>query len=362
MPPKALRIVADINIHTVTCPGVWLPHKEQVYLCLRLFGQYRCTQLTEPIFPLVLNESFTFDKIFYTAYKPEQLCRRLEEELLFIELVQLSDTRAGRRILAEYEVSAKEFLFPFPTFSPSYSSTDRQVLLERGLSFPGISPKLEFSTRTNIQETSIAAVTGFEPSVFTKKLAKKSRSRVRSASPTRRSCNSSPGYSPSYSRPTVATANHCRSSLEGRFNCLDICNGNPTEADTDTRPPFVVRKVEKSLISRTPGGLDYSSKRKKNKSKQSKRNMKRYQVVKEPSNGTHIHFHEYSDDDLTDEDIPETAYSNGNHRPSYRSASPVLSRPSLRERFADYRTSLDSLDHLAVDFELAKNRRYYPYY
>ncbi|CAD5112132.1 DgyrCDS1371 [Dimorphilus gyrociliatus] len=380
--------------HFISCPGVWLPHKEQVYLCVRLFGQYRCTQLIEPIFPLIFNESFTFDKIFYTAYKPEQLCHRMEEELVHIELVQLSDTRAGRRILAEYQISAKEFLFPYPTFSPSYSSTDRQILLERGLSFPGISPKMEFSTRTNIQETCIAAVTGFEPSIFTKKMAKKSRSRIRSASPTRRSNSSSPGYSPSYSRPTVAAANHCRSSLEGRFSCLDICNGNPIETDTDTRPPFVVRKVEKSLISRTPGGLDYSSKRKKNKSKQSECShvstpfldkkcavchlYKRYlgksyighplfhkkiksKVVKEP-NGTHIHFHEYSDDDWTDEDVPELATTNGNYRPSYRSASPTLHRPSLKERFADYATSFDSLDHLAVDFELAKNRRYYPYY
>ena len=56
------------------------------------------------------------------------------------------------QLLATYEDNTREFLFPTPRASPSYPGVDREVLLRRSSTFPGIAPKLEFSSRTVIKE------------------------------------------------------------------------------------------------------------------------------------------------------------------------------------------------------------------
>ena len=58
----------------------------------------------------------------------------------------------GGELLATYQENAREFLFPTPRVSPTYPGVDREVLLQRASSFPGIAPKLEFSSRTIIKE------------------------------------------------------------------------------------------------------------------------------------------------------------------------------------------------------------------
>lgn len=55
---------------------------------------------------------------------------------ILIELIQLSDIYAGGRLLAYYEGSARDFLYPFPSYSATYGTTDRELLLERSLDFP----------------------------------------------------------------------------------------------------------------------------------------------------------------------------------------------------------------------------------
>jgi len=53
-----------------------------------------------------------------------------------IELAQESDTYDEGRLLAWYESSAHDFLYPYPSFSASYGTGDRELLMERTLSFP----------------------------------------------------------------------------------------------------------------------------------------------------------------------------------------------------------------------------------
>jgi len=53
-----------------------------------------------------------------------------------IELVQESDTYEDGRLLAWYESSARDFLYPYPSYSLSYGTHDRELLLERTLAFP----------------------------------------------------------------------------------------------------------------------------------------------------------------------------------------------------------------------------------
>jgi len=53
-----------------------------------------------------------------------------------IDLVQESDAYEEGRLLAWYESSARDFLYPYPSYSTSYRTHDRELLLERTLAFP----------------------------------------------------------------------------------------------------------------------------------------------------------------------------------------------------------------------------------
>uniref|UniRef100_H2YX03 Spermatogenesis-associated protein 6 N-terminal domain-containing protein n=1 Tax=Ciona savignyi TaxID=51511 RepID=H2YX03_CIOSA len=153
---KALKVVVDVQFHAITCPGVFLAEQQDVFLNVELLGQRRRTKSVPPVFPFLFHEKLRFDKVFSHATDPIQIANALEGETLRIELVQL--TYPGGDLLATYEDSGREFLFPTPRISPTYPGVDREVLLQRSYSFPGIAPKLEFSSRTIIKEvTSVSS-------------------------------------------------------------------------------------------------------------------------------------------------------------------------------------------------------------
>ncbi len=66
-------------------------------------------------------------------------------------------------LLASYEASAKDFLYPYSWNRIEYTGLRRYVLLGRTIEFPGISPSFEFSTSPSIDD-----VTGipFSPTKF----------------------------------------------------------------------------------------------------------------------------------------------------------------------------------------------------
>lgn len=53
-----------------------------------------------------------------------------------IELIQMSTHFEDGRLLAWYEGSARDFLYPYPHYNMSYGTHDRELLLDRTLSFP----------------------------------------------------------------------------------------------------------------------------------------------------------------------------------------------------------------------------------
>ncbi|MGH0154866.1 UNVERIFIED_CONTAM: hypothetical protein FKN15_028419 [Acipenser sinensis] len=57
--------------------------------------------------------------------------------------------------LATFVESTREFLYPGPRLTSSYPGTDRDVLMRRSDSFPGIAPKVEFSTSSVIKECAL---------------------------------------------------------------------------------------------------------------------------------------------------------------------------------------------------------------
>ncbi|XP_053537587.1 spermatogenesis associated 6-like protein isoform X3 [Ictalurus punctatus] len=70
-------------------------------------------------------------------------------ETVKLKLIQLIPPVG--EVLAVYEDDARSFLFPEPKLVPSFSGVDCKVLMTREPTFPGISPRLEFSTRTKIK-------------------------------------------------------------------------------------------------------------------------------------------------------------------------------------------------------------------
>ncbi|XP_029931619.1 spermatogenesis-associated protein 6-like [Myripristis murdjan] len=111
----------------------------------------------------------------------------LEYETVRVELVQLSPP-AGEA-LACFEENARHFLFPEPKLVPSFSGVDQEVLMTRAPHFPGIAPRLEFSTKTTIIECSVDAETNHHPNIPMRPVVKRPRkrsSRPRTSSPRRK--------------------------------------------------------------------------------------------------------------------------------------------------------------------------------
>ncbi|XP_023577675.1 spermatogenesis associated 6-like protein isoform X3 [Octodon degus] len=134
----------------VSCPGVFLPHKQDVCLGVYLLNQYLETDCFRSVFPVVIQQSMRFEKVFENAIDPGAVADLLESFLTRFELIQLIPPAWEE--LAYYEDNTRDFLFPEPKLTPSYPGIYREVLMKTARGFPGIAPKLEFSTRTAIRE------------------------------------------------------------------------------------------------------------------------------------------------------------------------------------------------------------------
>ncbi|XP_013010563.1 spermatogenesis associated 6-like protein isoform X4 [Cavia porcellus] len=145
-----LEVVVELQIRAVSCPGVFLPHKQDVYLGVYLLNQYVETDCFPSVFPVVIQQSMRFEKVFENAIDPGAVSDLLESFLTRFELIQLVPPVWEE--LAYYEDNTRDFLFPEPKLTPSCPGIHREVLMKTTRDFPGIAPKLEFSTRTAIRE------------------------------------------------------------------------------------------------------------------------------------------------------------------------------------------------------------------
>ncbi|XP_036072494.1 spermatogenesis associated 6-like protein isoform X2 [Oryzias melastigma] len=176
-----------------------------MYLSVFVTGQYHQSQCLPAVFPLLFQEKMTFEKIFRYAFDPGDVAVMLEHETIRIELIQLippgirrvdrisgvTESRGGGRwrtsgsehergdsrlervewfgwsgsfcqafcvvceaghLLASFEENTRNFLFPEPKLVRPFSGVDREALMMRAPYFPGIAPRLEFSTRTSISQ------------------------------------------------------------------------------------------------------------------------------------------------------------------------------------------------------------------
>lgn len=68
---------------------MFLPDKEAVYLGVYLLNQYLETDCFPPVFPVVIQQSMRFVKVFEEAIDPGAVAELLESFLTRFELVQL---------------------------------------------------------------------------------------------------------------------------------------------------------------------------------------------------------------------------------------------------------------------------------
>ncbi|KAM3590546.1 uncharacterized protein V6R79_011520 [Siganus canaliculatus] len=221
MSRKALKAVVELNFRAVSCPGVHLPTKDDVFLSMCFLGQYRQSECLPAVFPLLFHEKMTFEKIFRYAVDPGDIAIMLEYETIRIELVQLIPSVGDT--LACFEEDARSFLFPEPKLVPSFSGVDREVLMTRAPHFPGIAPRLEFSTKTTIIECSADAEVNIYPNVSLRPVGKRIRKNP--------------------SRPTTASPQRkLPHSLDGTQD-----GGTHRESRSSTRLPFNVLQRSQSL-------------------------------------------------------------------------------------------------------------------
>ncbi|KGL78987.1 Spermatogenesis associated 6-like, partial [Tinamus guttatus] len=112
----------------ITCPGVFLPEKHDVYLSVCILGQHKETECLPPVFPLLFHEKMLFEKVFEHAVDPAAVTEILESLVTKFELIQLTSPAGDG--LAFYEENTRDFLFPEPKLTPAYPGVDRELLMK----------------------------------------------------------------------------------------------------------------------------------------------------------------------------------------------------------------------------------------
>ncbi|XP_037090105.1 spermatogenesis associated 6-like protein [Pollicipes pollicipes] len=147
---QKLEILLDIQ--AVSCPGVWIPCNGAVYLSICLLGNYIRTKETAPVFPMMFYEKFVIEKVFRHVFHLSDLDEILDAEIVYMELIQRFAEKPDT-VLATFETSARELLFPNITSTPQYSGADLDLLMEPTVNFVGtLAPRLEVSTKTTVKE------------------------------------------------------------------------------------------------------------------------------------------------------------------------------------------------------------------
>ncbi|KFQ22878.1 Spermatogenesis-associated protein 6, partial [Mesitornis unicolor] len=341
----------------ITCPGVLLKDKEELYLSVFILGQYQKTQCVPAAFPLSFREKLVFEKAFADIVDPGDLVELLEFDTAVLELIQLVPPVG--KILATYEENTRDFLFPDPKLTRWHHGLDREILMKRSSSFTGIAPKLRFSTSSLITESLLSSGRSHIQGDLNRVHHSTPHGKLQTKLPKKNTLSPEKSRhsvaTKSYQRPTIASKSHSPSPYTKRRMCelseearqrLAHLNLGPYEFRRETdKPPFVVRRVEQpspginlhtwcptresTVEAWTKVDLDPSL-------------LGSYRPKKAKAKSTHVK--DFDSSDLCKEDVSvdppnRQSYSGSlehSSPPAFQKHSPssVLNRSSLRERFS----------------------------
>ncbi|KAI4489783.1 hypothetical protein M0804_003965 [Polistes exclamans] len=152
MTGRGFCVKIQLDLHAVTCPGVWLCPNGKIILKITALNSNAESHRIAPIFPLLYNEKFTFEKMFSSVVTLTELQNSLEQEFFFAELVQWITPSGRGVILATFETNLVDLLYPTSSFKGLLAGVDIDLLMEPTKYFPGIiAPKIEVSTKTIIE-------------------------------------------------------------------------------------------------------------------------------------------------------------------------------------------------------------------
>ncbi|XP_030573190.1 uncharacterized protein LOC115771576 [Drosophila novamexicana] len=147
MSHKRFHMRLELQLHALTCPGVWLCSHGYLEATVKTLGYYFRTGAMEPRFPMLCHDQFTMEGYFRSVNSLEQMRQMLNSEQLEITLWQ-----NGRR-LAYYVGRLTDVLQP-PIPQPSCAHiANVQLLMKATSAFPGIlAPKVELSAELSTQD------------------------------------------------------------------------------------------------------------------------------------------------------------------------------------------------------------------